>query len=87
MKVVKQSEEELKVYEFQGEFENIELFNGQFDHVSLQMRFNGFSLQGRKVRRELTIFEKVGQEIRLVGKVSEVVLFDLPPRYDIKSRR
>lgn len=87
MKLIKQEEGELEVYEFQGEFENVELFDGQFDCASLKMEFNGFSLQGRKVGKELTIFEKVGQEVLLVGKVREVVLFDLPPRYDIKTRK
>lgn len=84
---IRQKEEKLEVYEFQGEFENIDLFNGQLDRESLKMYFSGFSLQGKRVHKELTIFEQVNQEIVQVGKVDEVVLFDLPPRYDIRFRK
>lgn len=70
------------IFEFQGEFENIDLFDAEFDAKTLQMRFKSFFLQGRKIHRELTICEKDDGKFSTLGHVSEVILFDSPPRYD-----
>lgn len=75
----------LQLFEFQGEFENVELFDGVFDENTLQMRFKGFFLQGKAVKKQMTVIEKSrggdGTELNTLGFVDEVILFDAPPRY------
>lgn len=76
--------------EFQGEFENLDLFDGVLDRTSLQMRFNGFYLQGKIVRKQMTLMRKEDGEdgalIQEAGVVEEVILFSSPPRYIIKHK-
>lgn len=76
---------DLYVLEFQGEFENVELFDGEFDQESLIIYFKGFYLQGELVEKELTIIDKEDKNnIKNIGTVQKVVLFKSPPRYIIK---
>jgi len=81
------SAENIEIFEFQGTFENIELFDGIFDSEQLLLRFPGFVLQGKRIAKELTIFEKIENTVYEVGRFSEVVLFDSPPRYNVSTAR
>lgn len=83
MILVQSFEEDVRVLEFQGCFENFDMFNGQFDPGSLVMAFKDFTLQGKVVKKDYTVFEKVGREIREIKKVTEVVLFNQPPRFKL----
>lgn len=81
------ADDKLQIYEFQGNFENIQLFDGEFDSLRLIMKFPNFYLQGKKIEKKFTIYEKIRNEIVEVGKFSEVILFDLPPRYVLNSMK
>lgn len=74
--------EDLEIFEFQGEFENMDLFDGQFDKEKLQMRFKGFTLQGKKVKKDFTIVEKVESSFIRRKVVQEVILFNQPPKFN-----
>ena len=82
MLLISQENENLEIFEFQGEFENIELFDGIFDKEKLQMKFKGFSLQGKVIKKEFTILEKVENDFKQKGTLQEVILFNQPPRYN-----
>ncbi|KAI5169416.1 hypothetical protein PAEPH01_0691 [Pancytospora epiphaga] len=73
------------IFEFQGEFENVELFNGVFDPATLIMRFDEFYLQGKKVHRKMTLVKKdrtvEGGALRVIDHLYDIILFDTPPRY------
>lgn len=74
-----------QIFEFQGSFENIDLFNGIFDPNTLRMTFDCFYLEGRRIEKKLTIFsnETETSNLKHLGYANEVILFDKPPRYII----
>lgn len=78
---IREAEEDVTVLEFQGSFENLDLFDGQFDRDTLVMTFKDFTLQGKLVKKDFTVFEKVGDELRKLKEVCEVVYFGQPPRF------
>lgn len=85
MQVSQDTTSAFRIFEFQGEFEHVELFNGVFDAGTLRMYFDGFYLQGRVVPKKMTLVEKErsaeGAVLHVAAHVHEVVLFDSPPRY------
>lgn len=79
---VLESPEKTEIFEFQGEFEHLELFDGVFDEESLRMKFKGFVLQGRREKKEFTVFEKNGTDFNQIAIIQEIVLFDKPPKFN-----
>lgn len=82
---IKNSEEEIRVLEFQGGFENIELFEGHFDPTTLIMNFKDFTMQGKIVKKNFTVFEKTGNEFKKIKEVENVVFFGEPPRFKVNK--
>lgn len=80
-----------QIFEFQGHFENIELFNGSFDEASLQMMFDGFFLQGKRIKKPFTVIERRREstetQLVTVCQSQEVILFDTPPRYVLHKQK
>jgi len=75
------------LFEFQGEFENMEQFNGVFNPDTLQMVFEGYFLQGKKVKKSMTILKREpGMKVSHELIVQELVLFDEPPKYFMKPQ-
>ena len=72
-------------FEFQGEFENIDCFNGEFDTKTLRMMFPGFYLEGKIISKKLEIYEteKINNEYKIkhISSIEEVILFDKAPKY------
>lgn len=76
----------VKLFEFQGSFEALHLFDGVFDEQTLQMKFKGFFLQGRLVDKKFTILQKGDDgQVESIGKTEQVVLFDGYPQYIISQ--
>lgn len=86
MILIEKESEDLLVFEFQGDFENIELYNGVFNKVLMQMKFTGFFLQGKIIQKDFTVFEIIEEKVKMIGQVKEVILFDKPPRYNTISK-
>lgn len=80
---IQKSNEDIAIFEFQGVFENLDMFNGTFDPKSLVMTFKDFVLQGKIIKKDFTIFEKIGDEVKQVKQIEEVVFFGQPPRFII----
>lgn len=76
-----------RIMEFQGKFENFDLFDGSFDPKTLVMEFKDYTLQGRIVKKDFTVFSSTEDEIKEIGKVDEVVLFDKPPRFKLNKSK
>lgn len=72
----------LVLFEFQGVFESVHLFDGVFDSTTLQMKFKGYYLQGKRIKKEYTAIRRTEEgELENIGLISEVILFDQYPRY------
>ena len=56
--------ENTAIFEFQGEFEHLELFDGSFNEETLEMRFKSFTLKGKRVKKEFTVVEKDGCDFK-----------------------
>lgn len=82
------AEEMPEIFEFQGQFENIEQFDGSFDPKTMRMTFKDFYLEGRKVKKEFTIIQndKESKILKYCGSVKEVILFDKPAKYIVRKR-
>lgn len=78
-------EERPMLFRFQGEFENIELFDGYFDEATLRMHFNGFFLQGAVEDANFTVVEKAatkgGLSLKSLQVQDKMVVFREGPRY------
>lgn len=73
------------ILEFQGEFENFDLFDGKFNSESLVMDFKHFSLQGRLTNKEFTILETTEDGIKQLGVRKETIVFDQPPIFKLSK--
>lgn len=80
---IQESKENLQILEFQGTFENLDLFDGKLDTSSLLMNFKDFTLQGRLIKRDYTLIEIVEEEIKVLARTDDVILFDQPPRFKL----
>lgn len=76
-----------RIMEFQGKFENFDLFDGSFNPETLVMEFKDYTLQGRIIKKEFTIFASTEDQIKEVGKINEVLLFDKPPRFKLDKSK
>lgn len=77
-----QKPEAVDIFEFQGEFDHLELFNGVYDNEKLQMVFKGFTLQGKKVKKEYTVIEKDDNTFYQRIILQEIIVFDQPPKFN-----
>jgi len=82
---VQKSNEDLLVLEFQGSFENLDLFDAHFNSSTLTMSFTDFTLQGRATSAQYSVFERVGDEIKQIHTAAKVILFDQPPRFRLQT--
>lgn len=82
IKIYSKENQGLQLLEFQGEFENFDLFDGELDQSTLQMKFKNFYLQGEKISKSFTLYEKEENgDISEVRKITEVILFKTPQRF------
>ena len=86
MILVGEKEETVEIYEFQGEFEGMEEFNGCFDEKTKRMEFEHFYLQGKYIEKDLTICEVFGTEINIISHIEKVCLFDKPSRFKLNKK-
>ena len=83
MITISQRPETTDIFEFQGEFEHLELFDGVYDEEKLQLKFKGFTLQGRRAKKEFTVIEKDNGEFYQRSILQEVILFDQPLKFNL----
>lgn len=78
-------ESSMDLLELQGDVENMDAFDGRLNRDLVQLEFENFVLQGRKVAKEFCILERATRNgrrrLKVVRRTKEVLLFDKPPKY------
>ena len=81
IEVIHNHQNNLILFEFMGEFENDDMFNGIYNKDTLQLVFSNFYLQGKKIQKQFIILEKIDNKIIVLQQVKEVILFNTEPRF------
>lgn len=85
IKTIYNNQNDLILFEFMGEFENDDMFNGVYNKDTLQLVFSNFYLQGKKAQKQFIILEKIDNKIIILKQIKEVILFNTEPRFISKN--
>lgn len=68
-----------EIIELQGELQNIECIDVKFDSKNVVLDFDKFYLQGKRLDKSFIVLERVDLQIKKIGDVKYIYLFDKPP--------
>lgn len=75
---------EIEIFEFQGEFENIEKIDMRFDENGNKLYMNQYILDYEKQPADYVVLEKIEDEENkyvVVGICKDLKYFGFPPKY------